>query len=97
MCEIGSYILKRISQLKVDVHKPVESMWRSAIRHIYSVVIAGPGGMPVGTNSRAMLLYPVEDSPVSGYMISASMSCQQFIFTRLHIPVKEQLEGSRFG
>ena len=39
--------------------------------NLYSQVIPGPGGMPVGTNGRAMLLLSGGiDSPVAGYMIA---------------------------
>jgi thiamine biosynthesis protein ThiI len=39
--------------------------------NIYSIIIPGPGGMPVGTNGKAMLLLSgAIDSPVAGYMIS---------------------------
>ena len=39
--------------------------------YIYSEIIPGPGGMPVGTNGKAMLLLSGGiDSPVAGYMIS---------------------------
>ena len=39
--------------------------------YIYSTIIPGPGGMPVGTNGKAMLLLSGGiDSPVAGYMIS---------------------------
>jgi thiamine biosynthesis protein ThiI len=39
--------------------------------NIYSTVIPGPGGMPLGTAGRAMLLLSGGiDSPVAGYMIS---------------------------
>ena len=39
--------------------------------NVYSLVIPGPGGMPVGTNGRAMLLLSGGiDSPVAGYMIA---------------------------
>ena len=48
-------------------------MWRLRAKRInvYSLVIPGPGGMPVGTNGRAMLLLSGGiDSPVAGYMIA---------------------------
>ena len=47
-------------------------MWRSASEiYIYSKIIPGPGGMPVGTNGKAMLLLSGGiDSPVAGYMIA---------------------------
>lgn len=39
--------------------------------YIYSEIIPGPGGMPVGTNGKAMLLLSGGiDSPVAGYMVS---------------------------
>jgi thiamine biosynthesis protein ThiI len=39
--------------------------------YIYSQIIPGPGGMPVGTNGKAMLLLSGGiDSPVAGYMIA---------------------------
>lgn len=39
--------------------------------YIYSQEIKGPGGMPVGTNGKAMLLLSGGiDSPVAGYMIA---------------------------
>ena len=39
--------------------------------YIYSEIIPGPGGMPIGTNGTAMLLLSGGiDSPVAGYMIS---------------------------
>ena len=47
-------------------------MWRSVKKiYIYSKIIPGPGGMPVGTNGKAMLLLSGGiDSPVAGYMIA---------------------------
>lgn len=71
--EMGAYLLERFPQLKVDVHEPeifihVEVRGKS---YIYSQVIPGPGGMPVGTNGKAMLLLSGGiDSPVAGYMIA---------------------------
>lgn len=71
--EMGAYLLRRFPELKVDVHEPevyitVEVRTKS---YVYSIVIPGPGGMPVGTNGKAMLLLSGGiDSPVAGYMIS---------------------------
>ena len=57
----------------MDVHKP-QVMFNIEIRNqinVYSTVIPGPGGMPVGTNGKAMLLLSGGiDSPVAGYMIA---------------------------
>jgi len=70
---IGEVVLHAFPEMKVDVHKP-EIALNIEIRHkiyIYSRVIPGPGGMPVGTNGKAMLLLSGGiDSPVAGYMIA---------------------------
>ena len=59
--------------MQVDVHKP-ELMLHVEIRekiYLYSDVIPGPGGMPVGTNGKSMLLLSGGiDSPVAGYMVA---------------------------
>ena len=70
---IGERVLAAYPGLKVDVHKPdvmINIEIRSQI-NLYSTVIPGPGGMPVGTNGSAMLLLSGGiDSPVAGYMIA---------------------------
>ncbi|NLC17613.1 MAG: tRNA 4-thiouridine(8) synthase ThiI [Clostridiales bacterium] len=70
---MGAYLLGRFPQLKVDVSNP-EVRINVEIRtkcYVYSIVIPGPGGMPVGSNGKAMLLLSGGiDSPVAGYMIS---------------------------
>ncbi len=71
--ELGGRLLDAFSELKVDVHKP-EVLLQVEIRNkinIYSVEIPGPGGMPIGTAGKAMLLLSGGiDSPVAGYMIA---------------------------
>lgn len=71
--DLGEAILKAYPQMKVDVHEP-EITLNVEIRekiHIYSQRIPGPGGMPVGTGGKAMLLLSGGiDSPVAGYMIA---------------------------
>ena len=71
--ELGGVILDAFPEMKVDVHEP-EIELNIEIREsifIYSRQIAGPGGMPVGTNGKAMLLLSGGiDSPVAGYMIA---------------------------
>ena len=60
-------------EIRVDVHKP-DVLLHIEVRneiYIYSQIIPGPGGMPVGTNGKAMLLLSGGiDSPVAGYMIA---------------------------
>lgn len=71
--QMGERILEAFPETRVDVHKP-QVMFNIEIRNqinVYSTVIPGPGGMPVGTNGRAMLLLSGGiDSPVAGYMIA---------------------------
>lgn len=71
--ELGGRILDAFPDARVDVHQP-DLMLHVEIRdkiYIYSETIPGPGGMPVGTNGKAMLLLSGGiDSPVAGYMIS---------------------------
>ena len=71
---VGERLLSAFpGRMKVDVHHP-EVMVYVEIReevYIYSRIIPGPGGMPVGTNGRAQLLLSGGiDSPVAGWMIA---------------------------
>lgn len=71
--EMGAYLLERFPDLKVDVHKPQERIYVEVRNkaYVYSKMIPGPGGMPVGTAGKAMLLLSGGiDSPVAGYMIA---------------------------
>ena len=72
--ELGHELLEAFPCLKVDVHKP-EIMFGVEIRrnhaYLYCQVLEAVGGMPVGTNGRALLLLSGGiDSPVAGYMIA---------------------------
>ncbi|MBQ4284369.1 MAG: tRNA 4-thiouridine(8) synthase ThiI, partial [Lachnospira sp.] len=71
--EIGGRLLDAYPEMKVDVHKP-DVLLQIEVRNlinIYSVEIPGPGGMPIGTAGKAMLLLSGGiDSPVAGYMIA---------------------------
>lgn len=70
---LGEKILDAFPEIRVDVHEP-DVLLSVEIRekiNIYSMEIKGAGGMPVGTNGRAMLLLSGGiDSPVAGYMIA---------------------------
>ena len=70
--DIGEAVLEALPSASVDVHDPGVTLWveiRDRV-YIYSRILPGPGGMPVGTAGRAMLLLSGGiDSPVAGYMI----------------------------
>ena len=67
--EMGGRLLDAFPELSVDVHNP-DVLLQIEIRNkinIYSTEIPGPGGMPVGTAGKAMLLLSGGiDSPVAG-------------------------------
>ena len=72
-CDLGEAILDAFPEIRVDVHHP-DVMLNVEVRneiYVYSQIIPGAGGLPVGTNGKAMLLLSGGiDSPVAGYMIS---------------------------
>lgn len=71
--EMGGYLLERFPTLSVDVHDPQVLIWVEVREkaYVYSRVFPGAGGMPLGTNGKAMLLLSGGiDSPVAGYMIA---------------------------
>lgn len=71
--EIGAAILRKLKVLKVDVNNP-DLLVKVDIRdycYIYTDKIRGYGGLPVGTNGKALLLLSGGiDSPVAGFMIA---------------------------
>ncbi len=70
---IGEKLLDAYPELSVDVHNPEVQIFVEVREQInfYSLEIPGPGGMPVGTNGRAMLLLSGGiDSPVAGWMVA---------------------------
>lgn len=71
--EAGAVLLDAFPDMQVDVHQP-DVMVNIELRdniYIHSVKLSGPGGLPVGTNGKGMLLLSGGiDSPVAGYMVS---------------------------
>lgn len=68
---LGGYLLEQYKGLKVDVHKPQVNV-HVEIRHqeafIYIGTLPGPGGFPLGSNGKAMLMLSGGiDSPVAGW------------------------------
>lgn len=69
--ELGDAILTAYPETRVDVHQP-DVMLYLEIReriYVYSHILPGPGGLPVGSGGKAMLcLSGGIDSPVAGWM-----------------------------
>ncbi|AEH51477.1 tRNA uracil 4-sulfurtransferase ThiI [Pseudothermotoga thermarum] len=69
---LGEHVLKNFQGLKVDVHNP-QVVVHIEIRekaYVYCEKIPGPGGLPVGTSGKALLLLSGGiDSPVAGYLM----------------------------
>ncbi len=72
--ELGAVILEAFPHLGVDVHEP-EVTVRLEIRdngaYLSALRIPGPGGMPVGSSGKSLLMLSGGiDSPVAGYMMA---------------------------
>lgn len=71
---LGEAILDAFPETHVDVHEPEVNLQveiRPEDINIFSKIIPGPGGMPVGSSGRGMLLLSGGiDSPVAGYLVS---------------------------
>lgn len=71
--KVGEILLDEFPDMKVDVHNPMLMLNIEIRKHIniYSQTLKGPGGMPIGTAGKAMLLLSGGiDSPVAGYMVA---------------------------
>lgn len=70
---IGGVILKNFSDLTVDVHNPDTFLYIDIKQkaYVYTDKIRGHGGLPVGTNGKALLLLSGGiDSPVAGFLMA---------------------------
>jgi thiamine biosynthesis protein ThiI len=69
---VGAYLLKSNLHLKVDVHQPETAIHidiRGKEAYLYSRIIYGLGGLPVGVAGRGLLLLSGGiDSPVAGWL-----------------------------
>ncbi|MBE7092569.1 MAG: tRNA 4-thiouridine(8) synthase ThiI [Clostridiales bacterium] len=72
--KVGAGILENMPNMKVDLHNPdmfIEVEIRDRGAYVYFEDVQAVGGLPIGTNGRAMLLLSGGiDSPVAGYMIA---------------------------
>lgn len=70
---IGGIILNEFPGLKVDVHNPDMYVYIDIKQnvYVYTEKIKGYGGLPIGTNGKALLLLSGGiDSPVAGFMMA---------------------------
>ncbi|WP_024834379.1 tRNA uracil 4-sulfurtransferase ThiI [Ruminiclostridium josui] len=70
--DVGGFILENIEGLSVDVKNPDFILYLEVREstYIYSETIKAQGGMPLGSNGKAMLLLSGGiDSPVAGWMM----------------------------
>ena len=71
---VGGELAERFPETRVDVHEPelvVNVEIRDYAAYVHGNAVPGAGGMPVGSNGRAVtLLSGGIDSPVSTYMIA---------------------------
>lgn len=69
---LGARLLEAYPHLVVDVHRPqftVNVEVRERAIYLYTESLAGPGGLPVGSSSRGLLLLSGGiDSPVAGWL-----------------------------
>lgn len=69
---LGAHILNSFPELKVDVRNPdvnLEVEIRAEAAYLSAETILGPGGLPIGSSGKAMLMLSGGlDSPVAGYM-----------------------------
>lgn len=71
---VGAYLLKNVSDLKVDVHNPEITLHveiRDDNTYLYTKEIKGLGGYPTGIQGKGLLMLSGGiDSPVAGFLAS---------------------------
>lgn len=85
--DLGGVLLDAFEGLKVDVKKPEVRIFVEVRNkaYIFSKVIKGLGGMPVGTNGKAMLMLSGGiDSPVAGFMIAKRGVYNEAVYYHSH-------------
>ena len=72
--EVGGAVLSACPHLRVDVHHPdvtVRVEVRDRAAYVHAGQLPGAGGLPVGTNGKALLMLSGGiDSPVAGWMMA---------------------------
>ncbi len=81
--DIGGYIFNNMGNISVDVRNPDITLMveiRNYV-YIYSKLIKGFGGLPVGTSGKAtVLLSGGIDSPVAGFMMAKRGVCLECVY-----------------
>ncbi len=81
---VGSYLLKNVNNLKVDVHNPVVTVnieVRKEGVYVYGLDIKGKGGYPTGTLGKALLMLSGGiDSIVAGYQMMKRGVTLDFVY-----------------
>lgn len=69
---VGGHILRHTERWTVDVHHPGTTLWvdiRDKEAFVFTDIVRGTGGYPLGTNGKALLLLSGGiDSPVAGWL-----------------------------
>lgn len=73
--ELGGRILDAIPSLRVDLHHPAHTVYvdmrENGETFVYSSILSGVGGMPVGSSGQGLVLLSGGiDSPVAGYLMA---------------------------
>lgn len=82
--KVGGIVLDEIEDLKVDLHNPDTFLYIDIKQNVYIYTdrIKGYGGLPIGSNGRALLLLSGGiDSPVAGFTMAnrgLSIDCLHF-------------------
>ena len=87
---VGAFILKKIDDIKVDVHHPdilLNIEIRDKETYLYTNEIKGLGGYPVGVQGKGLLMLSGGiDSPVAGYLsLKRGIEIECLYFESFHI------------
>ncbi len=80
--EVGGYILEHVPGLRVDVKNPQLTLYVEMREqaYVYTSILPGKGGMPLGSSGKAMLLLSGGiDSPVAGYRVASRGVCLEAV------------------
>lgn len=90
---LGGLVLDAYPNMKVDVHNPKKVLYVEIREnaYLYSSPIQGPGGLPVGTAGKGLLLLSGGiDSPVAGYRMAKRGLKQDCLYFHAYPYTSEQ-------